>query len=91
MIRLFSLLLAVTFAFAGCSYMTETGRRQHSYARYVRKMSKGRVKQQTKFRSNKPQMPTTQPGAPIQTMESGPQAVPREDAQPAPTQPPEPQ
>ncbi len=87
MIRPLSLLLAVTFAFAGCSYMTETGRQQHAYARYVRKMSKGRVKQQTKFRSNKPSMPTTQPNEPTQNIQSGPQAVPREDAQPAPTQP----
>ncbi|MDQ6911298.1 MAG: hypothetical protein M3128_00280 [Verrucomicrobiota bacterium] len=91
MIRTFSLLLAATFAFTACSYTTESGRQQHAYARYVRKMSKGRVKQQTKFRSSKPQMPTTQPGEPIQNMESGPQAVPREDAQPAPPQAPEPQ
>ncbi|MDQ2918858.1 MAG: hypothetical protein M3R10_03130 [Verrucomicrobiota bacterium] len=91
MIRPLSLLLAVTFALTGCSYMTATGRSQHAYARYVRKMSKGRVKQQTKFRSSKPQMPTTQTGEPTQNTESGPQAVPREDAQPQPTQPPEPQ
>lgn len=88
MIRPLSLLLAVTFAFSGCSYMTQSGRQQHAYARYVSKMSKGRVKQQTKFHSNKPQMPMT-PGEPTQTMETGPQAVPREEAQPAPTQPPQ--
>ena len=90
MIRLLALLLALTFAFAGCSYMTATGRQQHAYARYVSKMSKGRVKQQTKFRSKKPQMPTTQPSEATKNMQSGPQAVPQEEAQPKP-QPPEPQ
>ena len=78
MIRLSCFCLAVTLAFGGCSSFTKQGRQQAAYAKYVRKMSKGRVKQQKKFHTGKPQMPTAQPSGPLQKTESGPLAPPSE-------------
>ncbi len=77
-LRLFSLLLAALLL-PGCSMLTKSGRQQAAYARYVHKMSGGRVKQQKMFRSNKPSMPVTAPNEPLVVAEaSGPEAVPRD-------------
>jgi hypothetical protein len=35
---------------SGCAYATASGRQQMAYARYVKKYSHNRVKQQTKFK-----------------------------------------
>lgn len=73
-----SLALLCVFLCAGCSSFSESGRRQRAYEKYVRKSSITRVKQQSRFRSGKPQMPTQplEPSAPIESTETGPQAVP---------------
>ncbi len=70
-----ALLLAAWFL-PGCSMLTHDGRQQAAYARYVRKSSQGRVKQQRLFHSNKPAMPVTESTEPTVAVESsGPQAV----------------
>lgn len=70
--RLFGLLL-VALLLPACSMLTESGRRQAAYARYVNKSSKARMKQQKMFRSSKPAMPITTPSEPVE--DSGPVAV----------------
>ena len=69
---IFRLLLAILLL-PGCSMLTQSGRQQAAYARYVSKSSKGRVKQQRLFHSNKPAMPVTEPAEARES--SGPQAV----------------
>lgn len=72
---IFALLLAALFL-PGCSMLTQSGRQQAAYARYVSKSSKGRVKQQRMFHSNKPSMPVTEPAESREPVESSsPQAV----------------
>lgn len=66
-------LLLIALLFPGCSMFTASGRQQAAYARYVSKSSKGRVKQQRMFRSNKPAMPIATPSEPV--VDSGPVAV----------------
>ncbi len=67
---------SVLLLLPACSMLTSNGRQQAAYARYVQKSSKGRVKQQKIFHSNKPSMPMTMPDEPTVTAESsGPQAV----------------
>ncbi len=69
-------LFLATLFLPGCSMLTHSGRQQAAYARYVSKSSKGRVKQQRLFHSNKPAMPVTEPvesSGPAES--SGPQAV----------------
>ena len=72
-------LLLTVASFTGCSMLTQNGRNQAAYARYVSKSSQGRVKQQRLFHSNKPAMPVTTPEAepnePVESESSGPQAV----------------
>jgi len=58
--RTFSYLLIATFAVAplsGCGYMTQSGRQQMAYQRYVKKYSGRKMKQQKKLKS--PKMPAT--------------------------------
>jgi len=73
-----ALLLLFAFALSGCSSFSKTGRQQRAYEKYVRKSSITRVKQQSRFRSGKPQMPSQpmEPSGPVETMETGPQAIP---------------
>jgi hypothetical protein len=69
-------LLLAALLLPGCSMLTKSGRQQAAYARYVSKMSKGRVKQQRFFHSKKPAMPVTEPVETKEpTISSGPQAV----------------
>jgi ribosomal protein S9 len=59
-----------------CSMLTAEGRREHAYARYVAKRSKGRVKQQQVLLGFRSKIPKTEPSEPIITTEvSGPQSV----------------
>ena len=78
MIRLASVFLLFALSLSGCSSFSRSGRQQHAYEKYVRRTSMGRVKQQRRFHSDKPQMPTTpmEPSAPIESSETGPQGVP---------------
>jgi|SRR4029079_11552717 len=58
--RTFRYLLVAAFAVAplsGCGYMTQSGRQQMAYQRYVKKYSGRKMKQQKKFKS--PKMPLT--------------------------------
>ena len=62
----------------GCGYMTQNGRQQMAYQRYVKKMSGRSIKQKKKFKA--PRMPLTpQPSDnKVNTdviQESGPQSV----------------
>ena len=72
------LLLVIAFALNGCA-MSKSARSQRAYAKYVRNSSIVRQKQRSKFHGEKPQMPTTpmpsEPSDPVQTTETGPQAV----------------
>jgi len=76
--RLLSLTLVGAFALSGCSSFSKSGRQQRAYEKYVRKSSITRVKQQKRFRTNQPQMPSTpmEPGAPVESTETGPAAIP---------------
>lgn len=79
-LRNFLALLLVALLLPGCSMLTANGRRQASYARYVAKFSKGRVKQQKMFHSRKPPMPVTTPeeeqvSSTTGQADSGPQSV----------------
>lgn len=70
--------LLTAILLSGCSYATSSGRQQMAYARYVKKYSHKRIKQQTKFKKLKmPKMPLTPPAQPIMTNSSndGPQSV----------------
>ena len=76
----FQAVLVLAFALNGCGLFSKSSRDQSAYAKYVRKSSMGRVKQQSRFRSNKPAMPPAQkPGEPVESTLSGPQAVPTEN------------
>ena len=70
--------IAILFAallLSGCSYATTRGRQQMAYARYVKKYSHKRVKQQTKFKKWKmPLTPESQPAVTSGTDQS-PQSV----------------
>lgn len=52
-------LVCVALLLPACSMFTSSGRQQAAYARYIRKSSQGRVRQQKMFHSNKPAMPVT--------------------------------
>jgi outer membrane biogenesis lipoprotein LolB len=74
--RTSALLLVALTLLSGCSMLTAQGRQERAYARYVRKSSLGRVKQQKLFAARGNTMPVTHPSAPVLTTEaSGPQAV----------------
>jgi hypothetical protein len=69
------LLILLTLAESGCSYLTTSGRQQAAYARYVRRSSYARVKMQKKhWRRVKIQSPETQSEPQIATS-SGPESV----------------
>lgn len=74
--RVSTLLLAAATLLSGCSMLTAQGRQERAYARYVRKSSLGRVKQQKLFAARGNTMPVTHPSEPVATTEaSGPQSV----------------
>jgi len=69
------LILALTLL-SGCSMLTAQGRQEGAYARYVRKSSLGRVKQQKLFAARGNTMPVTHSTEPVMTTEaSGPESV----------------
>ena len=71
-----ALLLCGSFLLSGCSMLTAQGRREHAYARYVAKRSKGRVKQQTVLSALRAHIPESSPSTPIVTTTvSGPESV----------------
>jgi len=56
--------------------LTAQGRREHAYARYVRKCSNGRVKQQSRISSWRLKIPQLTPSEPVVRMDAaGPEAV----------------
>ncbi|MEP6822190.1 MAG: hypothetical protein ABI946_07570 [Chthoniobacterales bacterium] len=72
------LFMVLVVSLTGCSF-SQQGRQQRTYQKYVRKSSAGRQKQQSKFRSDKPQMPVSpMPSEPTESTASGPQAMPAE-------------
>lgn len=69
---------------AGCSYMTQSGRQQMAYQRYVRKFSKKKVKMQKKVKPAKMPMTPGPSANKISTQVSeapGPQSVSSGDSQ----------
>jgi len=71
------ILLAVAFALTGCSSFSKQSRQQRAYEKYIRKSSLARAKQQSHFRWSTPQMPNqVMPSEPVESTESGPQAMP---------------
>ena len=74
------LLLVGSLLVSGCSSFTKQGRQQRRYEKYVRKSSMGRVKQQSRFRTEKSQMPSqpmpSEPMESSETSESAPQSMP---------------
>jgi hypothetical protein len=68
-----AVLLIATTLFSSCSVLTQSGRQQRAYERYVRKSSLARVKQQKRSRPKKPNIPVMEPSEPLDS--SGPEAV----------------
>jgi hypothetical protein len=74
--RASALLILAGTLLSGCSMLTAQGRQERAYARYVRKSSLGRVKQQKLFAARGNTMPVTHPTEPVMTTEaSGPESV----------------
>jgi len=77
-LRYFLLLALIAGPLTGCGYLTQNGRQQMAYQRYVKKMSGRSIQQKKKFKA--PKMPLTpQPSdnkVDTKVMEeSGPQSV----------------
>ena len=69
------IILVVLASLTSCSYLTERGRQEYSYRKYVRKSSVVRAKHQKKFRFRTPEM-AIRSDAPIMTTEpESPQSV----------------
>jgi len=49
-LRSVAVILISCLAFSGCAHFTKSGRQRLAYARYVKKCSHNRVRQQTKFK-----------------------------------------
>ena len=57
---------------SGCSMLTAQGRRERAYARYVKKYSRGRVKQQSKLSLLRmPKIPRLEPSEPVESTQIG--------------------
>lgn len=74
--RVSTLLWVAATLLSGCSMLTAQGRQERAYARYVRKSSLGRVKQQKLFAARGNTMPVTHSPEPVvMTEASGPESV----------------
>jgi outer membrane biogenesis lipoprotein LolB len=74
-IRRAAVLLLACVLLPSCSHFTQSGRQQAAYAKYVKKQSHNRVRQQTKFKKTKvPAMAPSDPNVSAHANE-GPQAV----------------
>jgi hypothetical protein len=62
-VRRAALVLVVFLLLPACANFSKSGRQQLAYARYVKKMSHNRVRQQTKFKKTKVPTPSL-PSAP---------------------------
>ncbi len=72
----FAFLLLAAFLLNSCSMLTAQGRRERAYASYVRKYSKGRVKQQRRLSSWRSKIPKLTPSEPVvSTGVGGPESV----------------
>jgi hypothetical protein len=61
---------------SSCSNFTQSGRQQAAYAKYVKKQSHNRVRQQVKFKKTKaPTIPPSDPKMSASAGEGGPQAM----------------
>lgn len=67
------LLTLIPFGASSCTYLTKNGRQQAAYAHYVRKMSMGRVRLQSKVASSPKFVP--QMTEPTTSTATGPQSV----------------
>ena len=57
---------------SGCSMLTAQGRRERAYAHYVKKYSRGRVKQQRKLSFLRgPKIPRLEPSEPVESTQVG--------------------
>ena len=77
----FAFLLLAAFLLNSCSMLTAQGRRERAYASYVRKCSKGRVKQQSHFSGWRSKIPKLTPSEPVVSTDvDGPASVTTADA-----------
>ena len=68
--------LVGAFLFNSCSMLTAQGRRERAYANYVRKASKGRVKQQGRVSRWQSKIPKLIPSDPVVSTEiDGPGSI----------------
>ena len=74
-IKTTSALLLACALFSGCSSFTKAGRQQAAYARYIKKYSHNRAKQQVKFKKMKVPKGTTSPATVTAGVNDGPQSV----------------
>lgn len=77
MTKIISICLACVFALTSCSSFSKSSRQQRKYEKYVRRSSVARMKQRTKLKQGKTDLPPPQePSAPVESTETGPQAIP---------------
>ncbi len=74
--KIISVVLIAALGLTGCSTFSKSARRERAYEKYVRKSSMARVVRQSRFHSSKTRIPKTPPSAPIESTETGPQAIP---------------
>ena len=80
-IKCAALLLLICLLLPSCSHFSQSGRQQAAYARYVRKQSHNRVRQQTKFKKTKaPAMVPSDPEISAKAND-GPQSVSQSPSQ----------
>jgi PBP1b-binding outer membrane lipoprotein LpoB len=77
-----ALVLLICLLLPSCSNLTQSGRQQAAYAKYIKKQSHNRVRQQAKFKKTKaPTMLPSDPKISASAGEGGPQAVPSGQSQ----------
>lgn len=75
-VRRAALVLAALFLLPSCSHFSQSGRQQLAYAKYVKKMSHNRVRQQTKFKKTKmPRAPLPSAPREMTSTSDSPQSV----------------
>lgn len=76
LVRRAAIILLGCFLLPSCAHFTQNGRQQLAYAKYVKKMSHNRVRQQTKFKKTRmPRTPGPSEPKEITGTSEGPQSV----------------
>jgi hypothetical protein len=75
-VRRTALVAAALLLLPSCAHFTQSGRQQLAYAKYVKKMSHNRVRQQTKFKKTRvPRTPLPSEPREMTSTSDSPQSV----------------